>query len=708
MTYKYLIGFVFILFCILIFLSLNFWSGLNPSSLSDWEDWHYWSQVSQENQFYNPFLINPYQGLFGYSLPVNSFLNPIILVANLLGNIANYHITTKLLVVMVESLCLIIFLKSLNVNNFSIIFTSLLNIFLFTSLFNLSDWSLRIFENLIDVSILKSFVLLIFTLLISKPLHFDNKKVFITLALFFWAYALNPSYLLIYIALPAFFLLMFYVFDAKKNFLFFYRKQLLILTIFFVPLVVVYYIFSGISARSVFGNEITNEVQTFDYLNVIFFRPSPYSGLFALITLFASFYLVFTKHKSFGIAAISTFVLLLIIGTLYTFTGIVWKYPSPAYLEQSIYLILLASIALCIKKENILISIFLISSCSFLAYKISKPRIANLFDNEGIYQSADPLKVDAPIFDIINELKFEKEFKGSFATIFPMKNNFYLGKNIENNYEKSWVYVRNMQRHLYNNIDKKIFTTSLWENKIPSLEDHNHLISPFKYFFFSRFLSHPQDFQKKNWLFASKVDLTILKMLGVKYLLTNQILDEKELFLKSSESDDFRLYQLSNPNLGDYYVKKIDFFEDSSKFMNRFNQKSIDFRSTAYLHHNDQLELNKDLSIGQTEIFEIDKNSIRIKAKTESGSLLILPIEYRNIFKSNESNNFKIFRVNLFLTGIYFEKSIDLKFKYNSSFLKTLNGLKKDISDLDGYKFEEGFITYPYDAYQPKSLFLNE
>jgi hypothetical protein len=609
---------------------------------------------------------------------------------------------------MLESLCLMIFLKSLKVNNFSIIFTSLLNIFLFTSLFNLSDWSLRIFENLIDVSILKSFILLIFTLLISKPLFFDNKKVFLTLALFFWAYALNPSYLLIYIALPAFFLLIFYIFDAKKNFLFIYKKQLLILIIFFVPLVIVYYIFSGISARSVFGNEITNEVQTLDYLNVIFFRPSPYSGLFAFITLIASFYLVFTKDKSFGVATILTFLLLLIIGVTYTFSGMVWKYPSPVYFEQSIYLILLASIALCIKKENILISILLISSCSFLAYKIAKPRIANFFDQEGIYESADLLKVDTPIFDVINELRFESEFKGSFATIFPMKNNFYLGKNIENNYEKSWVYVRNMQRHLYNNIDKKIFTTSLWENKIPSLEDHNHLISPFKYFFFSRFLSHPQDYHKKNWLFASKVDLTILKMLGVKYLLTNQILDEKELFLKSSESDDYRLYQLSNPNLGDYYVKKIDFFEDSSEFLNRFNQKSIDFRSTAYLHQNDQLKLHKDLSIGQTEIFEIDKNSIRIKAKTESASLLILPIEFRNIFKSNESNNFKIFRVNLFLTGIYFEKSIDLKIKYNSSFLKTLNGLKKDIYDLDGYKFEEGFITYPYDAYQPKSLFLNE
>ena len=84
---------------------------------------------------------------------------------------------------------------------------------------------------------------------------------------------------------------------------------------------------------------------------------------------------------------------------------------------------------------------------------------------------------------------------------------------------------------------------------------------------------------------------------------------------------------------------------------------------------------------------------------------MILPIEYRNLFKSSESKNYKIFRVNLFLTGIYFENSIDITINYNSSFLKTLNGLQKDISELNEYKFKEGFISYPYDAYQPNSLF---
>ena len=302
MTYKYLIGFVLAFFCILIFLALNFWGTTGPSNSSDWENWHYWSQISQENFVNHLFLINPYQGLFGYSLPVNSSLNPIFLIANIFINFESYHTVTKLLVIMVEVACLVVFLKSLNANNFSIIFASFLNIFLFTSLFNESDWSLRIFEDLIDVSILKSFVLAIFTLLISKPTLFNNGKVLLTLALFLWAYMLNPSYLLIYLALPTFFLLVFYLSDARQNLIIIYKKQLLILSFFFLLLFFVYHIFSGISARSVFGNEIANEVQTFNYLNILFFRNSPYSLLFAFITIISAFYLIFTKHKNFGVA----------------------------------------------------------------------------------------------------------------------------------------------------------------------------------------------------------------------------------------------------------------------------------------------------------------------------------------------------------------------------------------------------------------------
>ncbi len=705
MTYKYLIGFVLAFFCILIFLAFNFWGTTGPSNSSDWENWHYWSQISQENFVNHLFVINPYQGLFGYSLPVNSSLNPIFLIANIFINFESYHTVTKLLVIMVEVACLVVFLKSLNINNFSIIFTSFLNIFLFTSLFNESDWSLRIFEDLIDVSILKSFVLAIFTLLISKPTLFNNGKVLLTLALFLWAYMLNPSYLLIYLALPTFFLLVFYLSDARQNLIIIYKKQLLILTFFFLLLFFVYHIFSGISARSVFGNEIANEIQTFNYLNILFFRNSPYSLLFAFITFISGFYLIFTKHKNFGIATISTIALLVILGAIYTFSGILWKYPSPVYLEQSIYLIFLASIALCIKKENILISMFLISSCSLLAYKISEPRFDDLYSQEEIYDSGSFLEDKNPIFELVKQLRFENKFKGSFATIFPMKTDTYLGSNIDNNYQRSVAYMLNMQSFIFNKIDNKIFTTSLWKNKIPSLEDNNHLISPYKYFFFSRFLSNPQEFQKKNWLFASKVDLKILKMLGVKYLLTNETLNEEQIFLKSFDLDDVRLYELKDTNIGNYYVKNVDFFDDSSEFLKAFKQGSIDFQTTAYIHENQILNFKKDLTPGETEIFDIGKKTIRLKANSEGSSLLILPIEYRNLFKSSESKNYKIFRVNLFLTGIYFENNIDININYNSSFLKTLNGLQKDISELDDYKFKEGFISYPYDAYQPNSLF---
>ena len=48
----------------------------------------------------------------------------------------------------------------------------------------------------------------------------------------------------------------------------------------------------------------------------------PPTLLFAFITSVSAFYLIFTKHRNFGVATISTIALLVILGVIYTFSGI--------------------------------------------------------------------------------------------------------------------------------------------------------------------------------------------------------------------------------------------------------------------------------------------------------------------------------------------------------------------------------------------------
>src|SRR5262249_3326468 len=46
--------------------------------------------------------------------------------------------------------------------------------------------------------------------------------------------------------------------------------------------------------------------------------------------------------------------------------------------------------------------------------------------------------------------------------------------------------------------------SGLWDHRIPTLEDNNHMVTPPFHFLISRALSRPQDYHSRNWAVTTK------------------------------------------------------------------------------------------------------------------------------------------------------------------------------------------------------------
>jgi len=95
-----------------------------------------------------------------------------------------------------------------------------------------------------------------------------------------------------------------------------------------------------------------------------------------------------------------------------------------------------------------------------------------------------------------------------------------------------------------------------WRHDIPTLEDVSHLQTPFAHYVFSRTLSNPQDFHSRNWQSFTRPNIGLLAALGCRLMITDLptawFSVGPSAVLKNDHNVQLRIYELSNPNLGQY------------------------------------------------------------------------------------------------------------------------------------------------------------
>jgi hypothetical protein len=211
---------------------------------------------------------------------------------------------------------------------------------------------------------------------------------------------------------------------------------------------------------------------------------------------------------------------------------------------------------------------------------------------------------------------------------------------------------------------------------IPTVTQYSVYTTPTYYAFFTRLLTRPEQYPGANLLPITDPNVTLLRMLGVRYLVTNQPwtprpVDQPQV-RQISQWETFTLYELANPNLGSYSPTTVQRAEGAGDVLRRLDRADFDPTGTAVI-----VEDEAEAAGGAGELVPAAASEItmlaggfRVTAHSPGRSLLVLPFAFNRCLRAEVhagDARASVLRVNLVQTGLLFERMVDVTLRYDQA-----------------------------------------
>jgi hypothetical protein len=281
---------------------------------------------------------------------------------------------------------------------------------------------------------------------------------------------------------------------------------------------------------------------------------------------------------------------------------------------------------------------------------------------------------ETPITRILKDeisLKSERKFRGRVAD--------FIGRSLpEVSDFQVWVFLRHFALSETGNMH---YGAGFWQDAIPTLVEYSPQMTAGYFAFMRRFFTRPQDHQTRNRVEMRNIDPRLLMAVGVRFVLTdapyegNLVLRSKipvpvtetlrkefyapELF----RHHDFALYlyELPKANVGQYSPTESRRAEQAQEILSTLVAPDLDPGRTVITSE----ILPNDLVPAQLQEFRVGRGNFHVRATSSGRSILLLPVEFSNcLILTNATADVRIFRADLFLTGLIFENTVDLTMRY--------------------------------------------
>ena len=228
----------------------------------------------------------------------------------------------------------------------------------------------------------------------------------------------------------------------------------------------------------------------------------------------------------------------------------------------------------------------------------------------------------------------------------------------------------------------------LWYNDIPTLLEYNQILSPALYLLSIKTLSRPIDMHIRNIISYTKINVPLLKALGVSHIITNEMITKPETKLLISQFIDdehgsLYLYELLKPNIGTYSPKKFLPLDNVSTFFDAINKNEVNFSDVVYVSEPVTV---KSTSKSKSVVITPIRNGINLTARSSGISTLLLPVLYSHClhidFIGKKPDLFKLQRANLVESLITFDKKININIIYQYGLLKYADCRLEDKNEL--------------------------
>ena len=508
----------------------------------------------------------------------------------------------------------------------------------------------------------------------------------------------------------------------------------------------------GYAARAVFPNELYVEVQQWDVYTGLLYQGGLATVCMILLIFSCGLACAFGNRLMRGFAASVLVFVGLIAGVclVYVYSGIRWHLPLPVYMEvpaQPTYVVAgLLGVWLGLRKlaellrarapagaKSRLLHRTAVATCfgmvllmpfwgAYVVYAMPTPGNASAQTapagltpprkadrSPAVAHSGDrPMHIVQFLQD---ELAIAEDglFRGSVANLIgvpggPLMDR--IGVPEEAPFEKNHLMFLDAYRRSFH---PYLAISGLWDLRIPTLEDNNHLVTPPLHFLFSHLLSRPQDYHSRNWALVTVARPRLMAALGTRFLLTDRRQSDARLTLRFRQSNAdgvvAHVYEIRDANLGGYSPTQCVVATDALQMISLMKDEQFAFEDVAIV----DAPLSGSLSRATFGRLFFEKGGVRVEAKSASGgqSLLVLPVQFSNSLciidakTSLKDAPLRLLRVNMVETGLLFSGAVEVKFAHRFGPFRGVAGRLRDIDDCRRLGIREtGAIPYPHD-YQP-------
>jgi hypothetical protein len=418
------------------------------------------------------------------------------------------------------------------------------------------------------------------------------------------------------------------------------------------------------TAASFFSDQMVGVTHDLIYSSILFQRQLPEMGMGIWLFCCASLgCLVAIKYspmyRSLAIAILLGQCLIVGGGAIAMSLPKPWGGPAPVYCEIILFpfyaLFSVYFLFTLIKRVPFFTYIphWTVAASPFVIVAIFSSYLFIMPAKDGRTDSYRLIPVSTPITDILEKeiaIHEHSDFSGRVVNILP---------------EKNWIeqvnYFSSMNRDFGNDHQ----TTGLWLKRIPTLHEYNQLITPSFYSLYRGLLSESSDPPYRSWSNFNRMNIKILKLLGVRYILTTMpnIKGVENVMQLNHKNNPLPLYlfKLKDINTSGIYAARILNTNNIHEAVDLMGDSKFNLRDAVLIQLPRYKEINMVPVLNSKLSFE--KGGFHLRAKSNGYTFLILPIEFSHCFSTIALTGTMpdIVRVDVALTGIIFKKYVDIK-----------------------------------------------
>jgi hypothetical protein len=226
-------------------------------------------------------------------------------------------------------------------------------------------------------------------------------------------------------------------------------------------------------------------------------------------------------------------------------------------------------------------------------------------------------------------------------------------------------------------------TIGMWFYGIPTLIEFNHLIRPLLFAVTKTYLAHDEDGQSLNILNFRDANIKILRLLGVRYLVTDRptptVGARRILSIPAKKNSILALDEISDPNIGVSPTQTI--VRTGRQALDALSASEFDFETTAIVSNEGNVPLSRAVDVH----ISVEQGGLRVQASSGGTSMVVIPFQFSHCFRLSSrgpGNDPTLLRADFLLTAILFRGNLDALLEYRQGpFAGMLCGLKDFFED---------------------------